>query len=88
MFALGRLLVVGFVVLTIIYIALSFYSRAVRKGKLQREWDEEGMTGDKDAWVQQGLEDYDGSLRRKLILGVYVVPVVVVTIIIYLTNFH
>ena len=88
MFALGRLRGVGFVVLTIIYIALSFYSRAVRKGKLQREWDEEGMTGDKDAWVQQGLEDYDGSLRRKLILGVYVVPVVVVTIIIYLTNFH
>ncbi|AXI56386.1 hypothetical protein SuNHUV7_15900 (plasmid) [Pseudoseohaeicola sp. NH-UV-7] len=88
MFALGRLLVIGFVVLTIIYVALSFYSRAVRKGKLQREWDEEGMEGDKDAWVQQGLEDYDGSLRRKLILGVYVVPVVVVSIIIYLTNFH
>jgi hypothetical protein len=88
MFALGRLLVIGFVVLSIIYVALSFYSRAVRKGKLQREWDEEGMEGDKDAWVQQGLEDYDGSLRRKLILGVYVVPVVVVSIIIYLTNFH
>ena len=88
MFALGRLLVIGFVVLSIIYVALSFYSRAVRKGKLQREWDEESMEGDKDAWVQQGLEDYDGSLRRKLILGVYVVPVVVVSIIIYLTNFH
>ena len=88
MFALGRLLVIGFVVLSIIYVALSFYSRAVRKGKLQREWDEEGMEGDKDAWVQKGLEDYDGSLRRKLILGVYVVPVVVVSIIIYLTNFH
>ena len=88
MFALGRLLVIGFVVLTVIYVALSFYSRAVRKGKLQREWDEKGMEGDKDAWVQQGLEDYDGSLRRKLILGVYVVPVVVVSIIIYLTNFH
>lgn len=87
MLALGRLVVIGFVVLTIIYVALSFYSRAVRKSKLVAEWDEEGMEGDKDAFVQQGLDDYDSSLRRKLILGVYVVPVIIVSVIIYLTNF-
>ncbi|WP_299348409.1 hypothetical protein [uncultured Shimia sp.] len=87
MFALARLMVVGFIVLTVIYVCLSFYSRSVRKGKLETEWDEEGMTGDRDAWIDKGLKDYDGSLRRKLILGVYIIPVILMITIIYLMNF-
>lgn len=87
MFALARLLVVGFVVLTIIYVSLSLYSRAVRRGKLENEWDEKGMTGDREAWIDAGLREYDGSLRRKLIWGVYIVPVVIVITMIYLMNF-
>ena len=87
MIALARLLVIGFVVLTVIYVCLSFYSRAVRKGKLEKEWDEEGMTGDREAWIDKGLKEYDGSLRRKLILGVYIIPVILMITIIYLMNF-
>ena len=37
--------------------------------------------------MEQGLEDYDGSLRRKLILGVYIIPVILMITIIYLMNF-
>lgn len=88
MLALGRLLVVGFLVLSVVYICLSLYSRAVRRDKLEREWDEEVQTGDREAFVKAGLRDYDGSLRRKLILGVYVVPMVVISAIIYFTNFY
>ncbi len=84
---LARLVIFGFVILTIIYVCLSFYSRAVRRGKLEAEWDEEGMTGDRDAFIAQGLEEYDGSLRRKLIWGVYIVPVTFVMILIYVINF-
>ncbi len=51
-------------------------------------WDEEIRTGDRDAFVRQGLQEYDGSLRRKLILGVYIVPLSLMTAIIYFTNFH
>ena len=40
MAALARLMVVGFVVLSVIYVCLSLYSRAVRKGKLRAEWHE------------------------------------------------
>lgn len=88
MIALVRLSVIGFVVLTVIYVALSFYSRAVRRGKLEAEWDEEGMTGDRDAWIDEGLREYDHSLRRKLILGVYIVPVTLVIVLIYFVNFY
>ncbi|MEN8657165.1 hypothetical protein [Marivita sp.] len=88
MFALGRLLVIGFLVLSVVYICLSLYSRAVRRDKLEKEWDEEIQQGDRETFVEAGLRDYDGSLRRKLIWGVYIVPLTIISVIIYLTNFH
>jgi hypothetical protein len=92
MFALARLLFMGFIVLTIIYVFLSLYSRAQRRSKLKAQWTLEGLDdqdtrGDQDDYVQKGLEDYDDSVRRKLILGVYVIPTLLIAVIIYLTNF-
>jgi Ca2+/Na+ antiporter len=87
MLALARFFILGFLVLTVVYVSLSLYSRAVRRDKLEAEWDER-PEGDRDAFVRAGLKEYDHSLRRKLILGVYVVPMVLVGIIVYLTNFH
>lgn len=87
MFALARLIVMGFIFLTVVFVCLSFYSRSVRRSKLRKKWYEGKQLVDRDTFVQRGLERYDGSIRRKLILGVYIVPVVVVGVIIYLTNF-
>ena len=87
MAALARLLVIGFIVLSVIYVCLSLYSRAVRKGKLRREWHEGPQDQSLDAFMDEGLEDYDKSLRRKLILSVYVIPVILVSVVVYLTNF-
>lgn len=86
MFAFVRLMFICFIVMTLIYIGLSFYSRAVRRGKLKAEWQEGPQDVDRDLFVEAGLEQYDKSLRRKLILGVYVVPIVVIGTIVYLTN--
>lgn len=88
MFALARLAVVGLVVLTLVYICLSLYSRAKRRDKLEAEWDNEGMSGDREAFIDEGLQEYDGSLRRKLIWGVYIIPVTIVIALIYFMNFH
>lgn len=87
MLALARLLVFGFLALSVVYVCLSLYSRSVRRDKLEAEWDEEIKDGDREAFVQEGLQEYDGSLRRKLILGVYVIPIGIVSFIIYATNF-
>jgi Ca2+/Na+ antiporter len=86
-FALGKLLLVLLVVLTVVYVSLSLWSRAVRREQLERRWDEEGRSGDREAYVEAGLEEYDGSVRRKLLLGVYVVPLAVVAAIVYLVNY-
>ncbi|MBR9650114.1 hypothetical protein [Thalassovita aquimarina] len=88
MLALARLVVICFVVMTVVYVALSLWSRSVRKRKLAREWDEEIREGDRDAFIDDGLEAYSHSLRRRLILLVYIIPVIVIGLIVYLVNFY
>jgi len=87
-FAILRLSVIAFIVMLIVYFILSAWSRSVRRGKLAAEWDEEVRTGDRDAFIEQGLTDYDGSLRRKLIFGVFVVPYLVIGVLVYVVNFQ
>lgn len=83
-----RLSFFAFLIMLVVYFILSAWSRSVRRGKLAAEWDEEGMTGDKDAFIEQGLTEYDSSLRRKLILGVFVVPYLVIGVLVYVVNFQ
>ncbi|MCX8953663.1 MULTISPECIES: hypothetical protein [unclassified Ruegeria] len=87
MFGLLRLLLILLVIQTIAYVALSFYSRGIRRRKLESWWDEKGKTGNKDAFVERGLHVYDNSFRRKLILGVYIVPWVAIGALIYIVNY-
>ena len=87
MFAMLRLMAIGFVILTVIYIVLSLWSRSVRRAKLAEWWEEEGKPGDLDSYIDKGLEEYDSYLRRKLILAVYVIPYTLMCIVIYLSNF-
>lgn len=87
MFALFRFAIPLLIVLTIIYVALSLYSRRVRRGKLEAYWEEQDQTGDREAFVELGLKKYDESLRRKLIWGVYIVPVSVVGVLVYVMNY-
>lgn len=85
MVALARLVILYLVFASIIYVCLSLYARSARKAKLEAEWSA-AEHGDKDTFVAEGLETYSGSIRRKLILGVYVVPVVLFGLIVYLNN--
>lgn len=82
-----RLIVFGFLILSVIYIALFFYSRSTRRSKLKEWYDESDKSVDLDTYVENGLKEYDTSLRPKLLWGVYIVPIMVVCVIIYLTNF-
>ncbi len=87
MVALVRLGLLGAVVLTVVYVIVSLYSRSVRRGKLEQEFDQSEMTGDRDDFIAQGLAQYEKSLRRKLILLVYVIPVLLVCALVYVVNF-
>lgn len=87
-FGLIRLFVLVFVIMLVVYFVLSAWSRSVRRTKLGETWDNEIQEGDRAGFIEKGLEDYDGSLRRKLILSVFVIPYVVIGILIYVMNFQ
>ena len=87
MAAFLRLVIFGFVILTVIYLVVSVWSRSTRRQKLEREWEASGQPGDRETYVGEGMAQYEKSLRRKLIVLIYVVPVVAVATIIYVTNF-
>lgn len=87
MIGLIRLAVFGFIALTVLYFVVVIYSRSVRREKLENEWAENGGIGDRDAFVNEGLKRYESSMRRKLIVAVYIVPIIIVTGLIYILNF-
>ncbi|MEW2912257.1 hypothetical protein [Leisingera sp. JC11] len=87
MFGFIRLLLILLVVLTVVYAAVSLYSREMRRLKLKRRWKEKGLTGDRAAFIQRGLKQYDNSFRRKLILLVYIIPLGALALLIYVINF-
>ena len=85
-----KLVVFGFVGLTIIYFSVSLYSRSVRKERLEDEFDADhpdgGAPGARDAFVSDGLKEYDASIRPKLIGLVYVLPTIAIGAIVYMIN--
>jgi len=82
-----QLVVFGFVILTVIYVCLFFYSRSARRAKLESWYQDSDKSEDKNTYIENGMRDYDTSLRPKLLWGVYIVPIVTICVIIYLTNF-
>ena len=86
-FALGRLVFALLVLSTIVYISLWFYARAAQRERLESQWEEEGRPGNRDLYVQEGLESERYALRRRLLLGVYAVPFTVLAVVVYFANF-
>ena len=84
---LVRLVVFGFLLLSVVYLSLSWFSRSVRREKLENQWDEERPDNiSRDDFVAAGIKEYNEGLRPKLLLLVYVVPAVLIASIVYFTN--
>ena len=81
-----RLIFMALVVLTIVYFFVGLYSRSVRREKLENQWVEDGLDGDRDAWIEEGMKAYDKGLKKRLLWLIYIVPMVVFVTIIYVIN--
>lgn len=87
MIGFARFLIIGLVVLTLFYGLLTVYVRSLIRERLEDDWDEGGETGDRETYVQQGIAKYEASFRPKLLLLVYILPLIVFGAIFYITNF-
>ncbi|AGI73472.1 hypothetical protein OA238_c35030 [Octadecabacter arcticus 238] len=82
-----RLILGGVVILGVVYICVTLYSRSVRREKLEDLWDKEPVEGTtREAYIADGMAQYESGLRKKLILLVFVIPPLVVGTIIYFIN--
>lgn len=88
--AFVRLVVFGFLLLSVVYAAIGWYSRSVRLEKLEKRWAEDHPTDPdseaRDTYLKDGMTKYNNSLRPKLLLLVYVLPTIAVAIILIATN--
>ena len=85
--------VLAFVLLTVVYLLVSVYSRSVRREKLEDAWDtdparEGAAKVERDAYIEAGMEAYRHGLRRKLIWLVYIIPMAVVLATVYAVNYQ
>lgn len=90
MIAFFRLMVLGFIGLSLVYLLVSVYSRSVRRERLEKSWDADpppdARPGDREAFIENGMEEYRHGLRRRLILLVYIIPLVAMAVTIYIVN--
>ncbi|SDZ01395.1 hypothetical protein SAMN05444004_10539 [Jannaschia faecimaris] len=87
MFGLIRLFAILMVLLTVIYWALVFYCRAGERDRLEAEWEAEQPPLPRHTFVENGIREYQRSLRRKLLWGVYILPIGAICALIYFVNY-
>jgi hypothetical protein len=95
MIPLLRLAGLLFVVLTVIYVSVSLYDRSLRRERLEKRWDSRHTPGplppdrpqDRAEFIARGLSRYDRSVRRRLLLLVYVIPVTVIAFLVWIVNY-
>lgn len=81
---LGIFLLIG---LSVLYVLISVYARSLERERLEKRWDAGHGIGERDAYIEDGMARYQKSLRRRLLWGVYIVPVVVISVLVYVLNF-
>lgn len=81
-----RLALFALVGLTVVYFLTSIYSRSVRREKLEKRWVAEGLEGDRDAWIEKGMQDYEKGLKKRLLWLIYILPMLAFVATIYFVN--
>jgi hypothetical protein len=86
MIALIKGLALALAVLSVVYLSVALWSASLRRERLEKEWDASGREGDRDAYVEAGMEAYRRSFRRRALILIYVVPLSVIVALVYLVN--
>lgn len=84
-------IVIVFAIMTAVYLALSFYNRWAERRRLAGEYarakhENPAEAADEESFVAQGMGSYERSLRRKLLLGVYLVPIAAIVLLVALAQ--
>ncbi|MGQ0566429.1 MAG: hypothetical protein ACT4OK_15355 [Gemmobacter sp.] len=81
-----RLMLMAAVLLGVVYLLVSVYSRSVRRERLEKRFDAGDVPGDRDAYIEAGMRAYETGLRKRLIWLVIILPLAAVAVTIYFVN--
>ncbi len=81
-----RWAVILFLLLTVIYAVLTFTNRSKAKDRIKADYATSGSALTEKEFVDVGMGKYNRSLRAKLVLGVYLFPLVVFGLLIYFAH--
>lgn len=80
-------LVIIVAVLTAVYWALTYIGRKRAADKVRGDFNAETTELSEADYMAQGIAKYQKSLRRKLIVGVYLIPLFFAGVLIYLAQY-
>lgn len=75
--------IIIFAILCVVYAVLSLKARRREKDRLNAEYSGGGKAVAKSDFVAQGLEDYNRSLKPKLLLAIFGVPLIIAGVLTY-----
>lgn len=81
-----RVLLIALVGLTIVYLAVSVYSRSVRREKLEKRWDAGQGDGPRDEYIRKGMDAYEKGLKKRLLWLIYILPLAGMAATVYWVN--
>ncbi len=81
-----RPLILVFLVLVAIHLVLRVWQRLREKRRLAAEWEAGNRLGDRETYVQEGMEQYDGSLGKRLLWLTIVGPMAGLIVLLYVLN--
>jgi len=91
MIPLIRGIVIIFLILTLVYIILSQWSRWRERGRLRNNYsaqtDAFRRSEEEDVFVARGMARYNRSLRPKLYLFVFAIPGAIGTLLVWLAMY-
>ena len=82
-----RLGIVLLIAMTVFYLLLRIYLRSLARERLERRFDSRPHAGARADFVAAGMRRYEKSVGPKLLWGVFILPLVVITTLIYVLNF-
>ena len=74
-------------ILSVIYVLLSSSGRMRQRHRLNSQYKTDKPETDKDDFIEQGLVKYDRSMKPKLFLFVFIIPIIVIGTLIFFAQY-
>lgn len=83
-----RLWVFALIGMTVVYFLVGIYWRSLRREELEKRFDAGGIDGDRTAYIENGMAEYEKGLKKRLLWLIYIIPTIVFVAIVYILNFQ